>query len=71
MEINVTEQIMEILPFLIPLFVIQFVLMITALVHIFRHDTYKVGNRTIWVIICLIVNIVGPVLYFAIGKSEE
>ena len=35
------EQIMQYLPFLIPVFILQLVLMITALVHILRHDHYK------------------------------
>ena len=65
------EEIMNLLPFLIPLFVIQFGLMIAALVHIFRHDTYKTGNRALWVCICLLVNIIGPVLYFIVGRSED
>jgi len=65
------EIIMEYLPFLIPLFVIQLGLMIAALVHIFRHNTYKSGNRVLWVIISICVNILGPILYFVIGKGDD
>jgi len=50
---------------------IQIGLMIAALVHIFRHKTYRIGNRVIWVVVCLLVNIIGPVLYFAIGKGDK
>jgi hypothetical protein len=59
------------LPFLIPVAVIQLGLMVAALVHILRHDTYKAGNRVLWIIIVVIVNIIGPILYFTIGKGDE
>jgi hypothetical protein len=68
---EVIELIIDILPLLIPLLVIQLGLLIAALIHIFRHDTYKVGSRAIWVIVCIFVNILGPILYFIIGRSEE
>ena len=59
------------LPLLIPVAVIQVGLMVAALVHIFRHNTYKTGTRTLWVIVSICVNIIGPILYFTIGKGEE
>jgi len=64
------ERIMEYLPVLIPLIIIQFGLMITALVHAVKHPKYKTGNMIIWVFVILFVNIIGPVLYFIIGKGE-
>ena len=64
------EEIMEYLPVLIPLAIIQFGLMITALVHAVKHPKYKVGNLTVWVLVILLVNIIGPVLYFIIGRGE-
>jgi len=57
--------------FLIPLAIIQLALFIAALVHILRHDTYKTGNRVIWIIVCLLANIIGPILYFIIGRGDE
>ncbi|MCL2694518.1 MAG: PLD nuclease N-terminal domain-containing protein [Oscillospiraceae bacterium] len=62
--------IQEYLLLLIPLVIIQFGLMIAALVHIFKHDTYNTGNRVLWVIVCLCVNMIGPILYFILGRSE-
>lgn len=58
------------LPVIIPLVLLQAVLFIVALVHILRHDTYKHGNRTLWVLV-IFINIIGPVLYFTLGRSEE
>jgi len=65
------EAILEMLPLLIPVLVIQFGLMIVSLIHIFKHDTYKIGSRPLWAAICIFIGIIGPVLYFAIGKGED
>lgn len=62
---------MEFLPFLIPLVIAQFALLGYTLYHIFTHDTYKKGNRTGWVIITLVLmNFIGPILYFLFGKED-
>jgi len=71
MDADITTQIVQLLPILIPLAVIQFGLMIAALVHILKHNTYKTGNRTLWVILCICINDIGPILYFTLGRSDE
>jgi len=65
------EELLQYLPFLIPIALVQVGLMIASLIHILRHKTYRVGSRVIWIVICLLINIVGPVLYFAVGRGEE
>lgn len=61
----------EILPFLIPLIIVQFALFGYALYHILTHNTYKHGNRALWLIITIVfMNFVGPILYFVFGKEE-
>ena len=64
------EKIIQMLPFLIPIIIIELVLMIAALVHIFTHKTYRYGNRALWVILSF-VQIIGPILYFIIGRGDE
>ena len=39
------NEIMDFLPFLIPLIIVEFVLLIYTLHHILTHTTYKRGNR--------------------------
>ena len=68
---NLLKYLMEYLPVLIPLFVIQLGLMAAALIHAIRHPKFKVGNLAIWVVVILLVNIIGPVLYFIIGRGEN
>jgi hypothetical protein len=65
------NELMEFLPFLLPLVIVQFVLLGYTLYHILTHDTYKRGNRTLWLIVVLVLmNYVGPILYFLLGKED-
>lgn len=64
------ELLREYAAFLIPLALIEVGLAVISLIHIFKHKTYKRGNRVLWIILSF-VNIIGPVLYFTIGKGDE
>lgn len=65
------NQVNEMLPFLIPIAVIEFGLFIYALRHILTHQNYKMGNRKIWLIITIIgMNFVGPIAYLLLGREE-
>ncbi len=64
------ENLQQFLPFLIPLLVIQLGLTITSLIHVLKAKTYRIGKRPLWIVVSLI-SIIGPVLYFAIGKGDE
>ena len=65
------NQILEFLPFLIPLVIAQFSLFGYTLYHILTHDTYKRGNRVLWLVITIVfMNFVGPILYFLLGKED-
>ena len=59
----------EYLPIIIPLAIVEILLLVVSYVHILSHKTYKRGNRAIWLVVSLIT-IIGPVLYFSIGKEE-
>ncbi|MBO4515455.1 MAG: PLDc N-terminal domain-containing protein [Lachnospiraceae bacterium] len=61
----------EYLPFIIPLIIAELILLAVTLRHIFTHDTYKHGTRTLWVIVTIVgMEFIGPILYFLIGKDE-
>lgn len=64
------DKIMPILPFLIPVIIIELSLTIYALVHVLTHRTYKTGTRTVWIIVSFI-QIIGPIIYLIFGKSDE
>ena len=58
-------------PILIPLVVIQIILLITALLHLNKHPHVKIGNKKLWIFVIIFLNIIGPVLYFLIGRGDE
>lgn len=66
------DRIMEFLPFLIPLIIVEFALLGYTLYHILTHKSYKRGNRTMWLVVVIIgMEFIGPILYFLLGKEED
>ncbi len=62
----------EILPFLIPLILAEFILLGVTIRHILTHNKYKRGNRTLWLVIVIIgMQFIGPILYFLLGKEDD
>ncbi len=65
------DKIMEYLPFILPIIILELILMLAALIHLLKHPNYKFGNKIIWIVIVCGFQIVGPIIYFAIGKGDE
>ena len=53
------------------LVVLQISLVVIALVDLYRRPAAQVvsGNKWIWVAVVLLVNLLGPILYLAIGRK--
>lgn len=65
------NELTEILPFIIPLVVVEFGLLAYTLWHILTHKTYKRGNRAFWIILAIVgMQFWGPILYFIFGKED-
>lgn len=61
----------EMLPFLIPLIIVEFALLGYTLWHVLTHRNYKRGSRTLWLIVVIVgMEFIGPILYFLIGKED-
>lgn len=69
-QITVLDQIMRLLPLLIPLFLVQLGLMIAGIIDLVKREKTK-GPKWMWVIIVVFVNIIGPIIYFVVGREEE
>lgn len=65
------ETFREYLPVLVPLIIVELVLMITALVHVLRHNSYRFGNKVMWAIIVVVLQFIGPAVYFVFGRGDE
>lgn len=66
------DEIMEFLPFLIPLVIAEFALLGYTIYHILTHKQYKRGNRALWLVVVIVgMQFIGPILYFLLGKEGE
>ncbi len=53
-----------------PLFVLQLGLAIMALLDIRKGRKLNHFSRGAWIVIIIVLNIIGPILYFVIGRSD-
>lgn len=64
------EEIQPYIPLLIPLLILQLILLIAALVDLSRRERTR-GPKWVWILVILLVNIIGPLLYFVAGRQDE
>ena len=65
------KTIMGMLPFLIPLFVIQVALMVIALVDLFKRENMTSNTRLVWAFVIILINVIGPVVYLIAGRKDK
>lgn len=53
-----------------PLIGVQFLLMIIAIIDLIRIPQTK-GPKWVWVLVILFVNLIGPIIYFIVGRKSE
>jgi hypothetical protein len=56
---------------LIPLILLQLGLMIWALLDVIKRERVKGGNKVVWILIIVLVNIIGPIIYLLVGREED
>ncbi len=64
------DTIVEILPFLIPLLILQLILLVVALVDLIKRQKVRGDNKVLWALLIVLVNIIGPVVYLIFGREE-
>ncbi|WP_077619880.1 PLDc N-terminal domain-containing protein [Litchfieldia sinesaloumensis] len=52
-----------------PVIVIQLILMVTALIDLARSEETN-GPKIVWVFVILFISMIGPILYFVIGRKR-
>jgi hypothetical protein len=60
----------QLLPFLIPIILLQLALLVVALIDLSRRPKVN-GPKWVWVIIIIGFNLIGPIAYFLVGRQEE
>lgn len=53
-----------------PFFIIQLILLLVAIIDLVKIEKTN-GPKWLWAIIILVVNIIGPILYFVIGRRNN
>ncbi len=56
---------------IIPLVLIELGLMIFALVDLIKREKVKGGNKVIWALVIIFINLIGPILYLILGREDE
>ncbi|PEJ48020.1 phosphatidylserine synthase [Bacillus wiedmannii] len=62
--------IMAFLPIIFPVIVVGALLVLIAFIDLYRHRKTR-KNVLVWTLIILFVNILGPILYFVIGRKDS
>ncbi|MCR3759681.1 PLD nuclease N-terminal domain-containing protein [Clostridium felsineum] len=65
------ENISQYIPFLIPIAIIEIGLALSAVIHILKHRSFRFGNTALWLVIVIVFEIIGPILYFTFGKGDD
>jgi len=60
---------LNIIALLAPLIIIQFILVIVALIDLIRVQQ-TLGPKWMWVLIILFVTTIGPIVYFIVGRKR-
>lgn len=54
-----------------PLLFIQGILVVVSLFDWIKQEDQIRGNRWIWLVVIIFVNLIGPVLYFIFGRRKD
>ena len=61
----------EILPFLVPLLVLQLILIAVALYDLTRPERrVRGGNKLVWGAVIVLGELIGPLVYFLFGRED-
>jgi hypothetical protein len=60
----------QILPYLVPILIIQLILLIVGLLDLAKTPATR-GPKWMWALIIIFLNIIGPVIYFVAGRKDE
>jgi len=67
---EVIDLIIQLLPFLTPLALISFGLLAFVIIDIIRKKNTKTLTPVAWLIIAILIDMIGPVLYIIFGRSD-
>jgi hypothetical protein len=63
------ENISQIIPFLIPIIILQLLLIVVALRDLINRERTN-GPKWLWVVVILFGEIFGPIIYLLVGRED-
>ncbi len=66
----IINEILKIIPFLIPVIIIEWGLLIFALVLAIKNDVVYLPKWA-WIPIIILVNVIGPIIFLIIGRKKD
>ncbi len=54
-----------------PLFAVQLIVQVVALVDLYRREQVTGGKKWIWVLVIVFGEILGAIIYFIFGRKED
>ncbi len=63
--------ILSLLPYLIPLFLLELALLVIALLDLIKRKHVTGGNKWIWGVLIVLVQVIGPAIYLIVGRKED
>jgi Phospholipase_D-nuclease N-terminal len=61
----------QIVALLAPIVLIQLGLMVFALIDLERDERrVRGGNKLVWALVIVFINIIGPIIYFTFGRED-
>ena len=60
----------DMLPFLIPLIIVELALLVFALIDLMKRTHMSQNTRIVWILVIIFINLIGPIIYFIFGRKE-
>jgi len=61
----------ELLPYVIPVLVLQLILMTVSLLDLARRERDRIrGLKWVWALVCIFVSTLGPIGYLVFGRKD-
>jgi branched-subunit amino acid transport protein AzlD len=65
------DQLMSMLPLLLPIIILELVLIVVCLRDLVKRKEVLGGNKVVWALVIIFVQIIGAALYLFIGRKES
>ncbi len=65
------SELLNLLPFLIPLLILELVLLVVALIDLAKRERVRGGNKVVWLLVIIFINFIGPIVYLLFGREES